>query len=211
MEDQTSSEILRREIVTQSEAEAADILKQAQVEVSRILNDAEKEAEKYTADVIRKADSAAEGIQRRILSGVHLEVKKRKLRSRETIIRQLFQQLNQRLETFRHDSAYLNVLEQLVIEGVLAVNDDSLHLECGDVEAKLLSPQMLQSITEKVQKETGRTIAITVSPQTGRDGGVVVAAKNGRTRFDNRFSARIKRNLDVLRLKVVQAVFENEE
>ena len=210
MEGQTSSDILCKEINAQSKAEAETILEQAEKEAAKIIKEAEKQADKTIAEWVQKAESSAEGIQRRILSGVHLEVKKQALRSREVIIQSIMQNLLKKLDAFREEPPYLDVLKQWIQEGAMAVDGEAYELECGEIEHNLITKSVLDELAGELKKLKQSDVTLRLSNIIHKEGGVVVVHADGRTRFDNRFSARIKRDENALRLKIMNTVFENE-
>lgn len=197
------SKILQKEIREQSETEAAVIMEQAEKEAERILDQARSEAEKIQSEMLRKAEKQAESIRKRILSGVHLEIKKQNLQAREEMLSQLFQLVQEKLERFRKSPKYASALENMIIEGALALGSEKPELVVGDVEKKLLSKQMLIKIEKHLAKE-GLKVQLSLSDQKLNEGGVVVISSDGRARFDNRFSARIRRNQDAMRVLAIK-------
>ena len=206
-EENTPSKILQEEIREQSEAEASVILEQAEIEAKRIVGEAESEAQKIRSDLIIKAKAQAEGIRKRILSSVHLEIKKKNLQAREEMLLKLFQIVQEKLEHFRKSPEYGSFLEAMIIEGVLALGNEDLHISAGDIERKLLSKQFLSRIVQHFEKE-GRKINLMLSDEKIDQGGVIVTSMDGRVRFDNCFSARIRRNQDDMRLLAIKKITE---
>ncbi len=204
-EESTASKKLQEEIREQSEAEAAVILEQAEKEAGRIIGDAESEAQKIRSGLIKKAKTEAEGIRKRILSSVHLEIKKQNLKAREEMLSKLFLLVQEKLEQFRKSPDYGSFLETAVIEGALALGFENLSILTGDVERKLLSKQSLNRIVKQLDQE-GRKVKLLLSDEKIDEGGVIVASQDGRARFDNRFSARIRRNLDEMRLLAIKKI-----
>jgi V/A-type H+-transporting ATPase subunit E len=206
-EESTPSKILQEEIREQSEAEASAILEQAEIEAKRIVGEAESEARKIQSDLIKKAEAQAEGIRKRILSSVHLEIKKQNLRAREEMLLKLFQIVQEKLEHFRKSQEYGSFLEAMIVEGVLALGVEDIHVIAGDSERKLLSKQFLSRIVQHFEKE-GKKINLVLSDEKIDQGGVIVTSADGRTRLDNRFSARIRRNQDAMRLLAIKKISE---
>jgi V/A-type H+-transporting ATPase subunit E len=206
-EENTPSKILQDEIREQSEAEASVILEQAEKEAGRIIGDAESEARKIRSDLIKKAETKAEGIRRRILSSVHLEIKKQNLMAREEMLSKLFQLVQEKLEQFRKSSEYGSFLETAVIEGALALGFENLRILAGEIEQKLLSKSFLDRIVKQLDQE-GRKVILSLSDEKIDEGGVIVTSEDGRARFDNRFSARIRRNQDEMRLLAIKKITE---
>ena len=199
-EESKPSKILREEIRGQSETEAAVILEQAEKEAERIIGEAESEAQKIRSGLIKKAEIQAEGVRKRILSSVHLEIKKQNLQAREEMLLKLFELVQEKLEQFRKSPEYGSFLEAMIIEGALALGFENLH-----IERKLLSRPFLDKIEKNIDKED-RKVNLSLSDEKIDEGGVIVTTEDGRARFDNCFSARIHRNQDEMRLLAIKKI-----
>ena len=203
-----SSDILRREIREQSENDASGILEQAEKDARRVLSDAGTHAEKVKKEIRNGAEARAEGVRRRILSGLHLEMKRQTLRAREDATARIFDAVKERLDAFRRDKGYPPFLEKLLVEGVIALEGSAFSLKAGEVERKHLTKKRLEQIQEKIETQSGRKVVLKVAEDTLDEGGVVVVSSDGRMFFDNRFSARMDRMEAELRLEVVKRVME---
>ena len=197
---------MQKEIQAQSEKEAETILGQAEREAQQILNNAQKEADSIKADMIRKAEAQAEGIRKKILSGVRLDVKKQNLRIREELLSKIFEQVKEKIETLRQTKAYEGYLKELVIEGVMAIDAERMRVLPGNVEKKLLSEATVKQIIGEIQKRTGRKTKLSVVDQPLPEGGVVLISEDERMLFDNRFSARMQRMQSQMRLEAMKRV-----
>lgn len=202
--EHSSSDVLRKEIREQSEAEAAAILEQAEKESRGILDEAKAESEKVKADILRKAEVQAEAVRRRIVSGVHLEIKRQALRTREELLSKIFQAVKERLEGLRKTKAYEPFLKKMIVEGVLALDAELVEVMAGDVEKKHITRQFLSQLEKEVRKQGGKEVKLRLSEQTFPEGGVVLISSDGRMKFDNRFSARMERLEREMRLEAVK-------
>ncbi len=206
MEEQKStSEVLRREIVRQSGDEARSLVGQAEKERAEVLARAEAEAGKIRTETLRKATAQADALRKRILSGVHLEAKKQDLRAREEAVRRIFALVREKLDAFRKTKEYGPFLKSLLVEGVLALDGTEFTVTAGDVEAGLLTKDMLASALAEIEKG-GKRAVLSLSKDILPEGGVVVSSKDGRTRFDNSVTARMKRNQDAMRTVAAKAL-----
>jgi V/A-type H+-transporting ATPase subunit E len=205
-EQRSSSGILQKEIESQSTREAEEILGQAEREAHRILENARREAEKIRAETLRKAEVQAEGIRRKILSSVHLEVKNQALRTREELLSKIFQDVVKKLDALRQKKGYDEYLKKFIIEGILALDTDKIRILSGDVEKKRLNDAMIAQIKKDVKKQTGRTVLFTVADQVLPESGVVIVSADERMLFDNRFSTRMRRLENTLRLEAIKRV-----
>jgi V/A-type H+-transporting ATPase subunit E len=207
VEDQhPTSEVLRKEIRNQSDDEAASILEQAKKESDKILSDAEKEARKIKTELLKKAELQANGIRKRILSGVHVEIKRQNLRAREELISKVFQMVAKRLDAFRQSDTYIVFIRKMVKEGVLALDADEFRILHGNVEKQRLTKKILSEMEKELSIETGRKVKLVLSDQVLPEGGVVLISSDERMLFDNRFSARMERMEDEMRLVVMKRV-----
>ena len=210
-ENTESSDILKKEIQTQSKVEAEGILEQAKREAALILEDARKEAEKIKNDLLKKAKVQADGIRQKILSGVHLEINKQALQDREELLSKLFQAVEKKINQFRQSDSYLSFLKKLVLEGIMALGEGKILVLPGELEKKLLTKKVLSQIEKEAYEKYGRKVVLSLSNQILTEGGVVLETFDGKTRFDNRFSARIKRVENDMRLVAVRKVIGNHE
>jgi len=212
MEDPiASSEELRKEIQEQSQTEAEAILRQAEKEARKIMENAQAEAEKVRSNILKKAEMQAEAVRRRIFSSVHLEIKRKILEDREALLSRLFQKVEDKLNTFRTHRDYVAFLKKLLMEGVLALDAEALRILAGEIEKKLLTRKVLSEIEKEMASKKGKTVTLSLSDETLTEGGVVLVSSDGRTKFDNRFSTRMERMKDEMRVFAMKRVIESRE
>jgi len=212
MEDPiASSEELRKEIQEQSQTEAEAILRQAEKEARKIMENAQAEAEKVRSNILKKAEMQAEAVRRRIFSSVHLEIKRKILEDREALLSRLFQKVEDKLNTFRTHRDYVAFLKKLLMEGVLALDAEALRILAGEIEKKLLTRKVLSEIEKELASKKGKTVTLSLSDETLTEGGVVLVSSDGRTKFDNRFSTRMERMKDEMRVFAMKRVIESRE
>ncbi len=203
--NQSSSEILLQEIQTQSQTEADAIIEQAQKEAEQVRKQSEKEAEQIRHDMLQKAETQAENIRRKILSGVHLEVKKQTLRLRETTISKIVDAIRQKAEALRQSPEYLSNLKDMVLEGVQALDSNAIEIIPGNIERKLLTDDELKKIVNESKKSD---LKLALSKDTLEESGIIIESEDGRTRYDNRFEAKLKRNNDTIRLTILKEIMD---
>jgi len=207
MESQNAScDVLRREIIAQSKNEAEGILEQANKERDQLILQSQKEADEIHRNALKRAEDEAHFIQKKILSSVHLEVKKQQLRIREGIIIQMMDQIGKKLNDFRKDPDYSEFLKDSIVEAAAALKTDQVQLKVGNIEKEKLKQGLLKEAEHRIQKGINRNIKLTIMKETLNDGGVLAVSIDGRTRYDNSFSAQVKRHEEEIRLTIVQDV-----
>jgi vacuolar-type H+-ATPase subunit E/Vma4 len=207
---QASSDVLRKEILEQSKSEAEEILAQARKECERLLKQAAKEAEEIRAKALHDGLTQAQGIERKILSNVHLEIKKQQLKGREETLRRMIQAVAEKLEQFRRKPEYRQFLGDSIVEAVQALNGDSIHLRVDDIEKEWLKKGLLKETEQMIRDRTGRTVNLMLESEPLGSGGVLAVSEDKRTRYDNSFIAQIRRQEDKIRLSIIKSVFKDQ-
>jgi vacuolar-type H+-ATPase subunit E/Vma4 len=212
MEEQKASfKKLRHEIVSRAEEEADRILKQAEKDTQAILDKARAQAEAFREEQLRQAGLQAEATEKRVLSGVHLERKRRNLQMREQVVGRVLERVRERFEEFRKSPKYGKVLESWILEGIQALDGKEFRIVPGDVERRMLKPALLRDLEKRAAGDSGKKLTLGISEETHSETGVVVAASDGSMRFDNRLSARLDRMMNTIRLIVMKHVLQETE
>lgn len=196
-------ELLCRAISEEGRKEAERILSQAHEEAQRTLSEALQIAEQDAAEEIHRRRSSAHAEAKRIVDSAELEARKRIIASREEIVREVFDALRKRLETFTTDPSYGDFLVTALIEGVERLSGNAFIAE--------LSAQDLELVRKKVQewaKDKGFTVELRSSPSIG--GGVRVYSSDGRKLYDNSLAARLKRSDTDIRQEIWRNLFGAE-
>jgi len=204
----SSSDILCQEISKESQTEAEEILEQARRDAAQREKEAQTEAGRIEAEIMSRASAQADALKRRILSSLHLEIKNQKIRAREAFLMKLFGLVRQRLEAFRSSEEYPDFIRESVQEGALALGMDSIEIVSGEKEKAIISPELLRKIEAEIKKVSDRAVSLSLSRETLNEGGVVLMSRDGRVRFDNSLSARMKRVQDPMRLLAVKTLVD---
>ncbi|MCD6116657.1 hypothetical protein J7K93_06565 [bacterium] len=198
-------ELLISSIISEAKLKAEKIVDSAEKESESIISKAEKEAELKKKEAFNKAASEEEKIKRRLLSGVHLEIKQRLLKEREALINRVIDALLQKLDKLVEHEIYIDILKGFILEGVKSLDTDKVVVCGGSAEKKLLSHEMLKKIEKYVKDKEKREVSLKFSDDLMKSGGVLLRTVNGERSFDNRFPARIERILPELRLEIVKS------
>ncbi|RKY80671.1 hypothetical protein DRQ07_05300, partial [candidate division KSB1 bacterium] len=130
--------LLIKTITDDAKKQAEQIIADAEKDAELIIKKAKKQAEQIKAQAEKKADSEAELIKRRILSGVHLEIKQDLLREREKLINRVIDSVLEKLDKLRTSKTYADILESLIVEGAAALGTERILICSGEAEKKIL-------------------------------------------------------------------------
>ncbi len=206
MESQyASSDVLRKEILEQSQSEAEGIAEQAEKERSRLLTQAKKDAEAEKQNILKEAREQADAIRKKVLSTVHLDVKKQNLKLREKTVSRIVSEVRSRLDEFRKSPEYKDVLKVWSIEAVSAIQGEEIRLQAAEPEKAILK-SLLGEITDRISKNNNRRVSLKIDETPLKEGGVIAMSSDGRMRFDNSFTALLRRKEDEMRLTIMKEV-----
>ncbi|MFP4374233.1 MAG: V-type ATP synthase subunit E [Spirochaetaceae bacterium] len=166
--------------------------------VQRVKDDAVSEAKKRIEEINRRTDAEISRAQRRgelarrreVLAGVQR-------RARERIV-----------EMSREGSdAYRQAMIGWIVEGVLGLEGTELTVSASAGETGLLD-ELLEEAQRTARVRSGREVSLTAAAVPhGGSPGVVVSSPDGRTLYDNRVDARIRRHEAETRRLVYEILF----
>jgi vacuolar-type H+-ATPase subunit E/Vma4 len=189
-------------------------------EVKSILAEAEKQAaekRKYgrkkvddlLADARVRAEEQAEAIRRKVLSEVELEVKRRSLQIRDRVMQEIMARVETQLKTRIGDPDYPTILRDWIVEAVRGLAVEEAQLNASAAERELLTPDLLQDVSERVKQLAGRELKLVLADAAAlEDQGVLVTAADGRMAFNNQVKTRMLRMRRKIHMLIHQALFE---
>ncbi len=197
-------ELLISEIKEQSRREIEEINKQVEKERLDTINKARKQGENIKSELMNEAKQKCEELKRKILSGVHLEIKKKNLENQEKLISKFNTEIWKRLNEFRNSNDYKQILKEWIIEGTLIIDRNDLVLTVGKIEKKIINKNYLQKVTDTIQDQHSRMVTFNIVDEVLGEGGVIISDFKRKVSFDNSFSARMRRKQDEIRLLIVE-------
>lgn len=189
--------IEEEKILQDAETQAAEKRKYAQKKIESLLNEAEE-----------KAREQAEIVKKKIISGVELEVKRRSMRTQDSIVRDIMTRVEKKFESMVDDPNYRDVLIDWMTEAAIGLDAESAEVNASEKERRKINPELLSDVGRKVHKLTSKQVTLTLSDaQPLKSQGVVLTAADGRTAFNNQVKTRMLRRQRDIRAKVYDALF----
>jgi vacuolar-type H+-ATPase subunit E/Vma4 len=202
---QNSSDVIIKEIREQCRSEIATIEEQTAADLASRQKEIDGEVSRIQEALLKDAEIQAMGIRRKILSGLHLEIKKQAMNTREVLISRILEMLGKKITEFRKGQEYGPWLEKAVLQGVQVLEGDEVRILAPEIERKWLNQGTLARI-EKGLKSQGRTVRLTLDSEVPTGEGVVLFSNDGRTCFDSRFQASAERLRDRMRLMIIKTM-----
>ena len=192
MNGENADEICSR-IREESSEEAQLLLGKAHKERERILSEASGEATARIQSILLSAEKEAELKRERIFSTIAIEKRRVSLESRSNAIADVIAAVKREADLFRGGKEYVKFLREAILEGIRIIDDKKAQVFYSHLDEGSIS--QIKDLFVEFKKSDFAEI------------GVIVQSWDGRLLFDNRFSARLKRDYDEIYMKLLKEVF----
>lgn len=170
-------------LLADARAQAAEKKKYAQQKIDSILDEARS-----------KAAEQAESIKRKAISGVELEIKRRSLQVRDSLIQNITDRVEKRLSAMIDGPDYRTVLTNWIVEAAIGLDAEAATVNASQRERPLIDTAMLDQARQAVLSKTGKSVTLTLSDAPPLKGqGVVLTSRDGRMAFNNQVRTRMLR------------------
>ena len=186
-----------------------EIISEAEKNKKLKLEDAQRKAKDTSESITKKAELQAKAELSKYEASAKLKSKYQMLNAKETLIKDVLQQVQENMEGIVSKAEYKKILSNLIVDGCTALEDDKLELIFPDGYG---SKSEISEIEKEVAKKRGKKISLSISKDTIRSkGGVIVRTLDGTKWVDNTFEARKERFENTIRDKVAEILFPNEK
>lgn len=209
VENQSVEEICNR-IREDGHKEADSILDKAERTAAEIIGKGEKERDEVVEDILSKARDKGELERRRLLSGVHIEMKRARLKIREEVISSIMEKVEKSLAEARERAEYRETLKGLVLEGISALGGKAFSIYVDSRDAALARKEVVPAVKAALSGETDNIEDIEVKElEKASLGGARIGVPGGKVIYDNTFEARMYRLRDDIRNIIFEEVFQS--
>ncbi|HHX01220.1 MAG TPA: hypothetical protein GX739_00975 [Firmicutes bacterium] len=194
-------EQLTNKILEDAKLQADRTIKQAQEEAQSILDQARKRTEAQCDKIITDAQQQAEELKERLMSVAELNARKERLRVKQELIGQAFDQALERLCSLPEDQ-YFALLADLI---TMASTTGAETIVLAERDLKRLPPDFVANVNDKV-KTKNRPGSMSLAQESAPiKGGFVLKA--GKVSVNHSFEAVLKQNYDHLAMEVASLLF----
>ena len=169
--------------------------------VQRVKDDAGSEAKKRIEEINRRTDAEINRAQRR-----------GELARRRDVLAAVQRRARERIVGMSREGsdAYRQAMIGWIVEGALGLEGTELSVSVAAGETGLLD-ELLEEAQRSVREVGGRDVSLTAAVEPhGGSPGVVVSSPDGRTIYDNRVDARIRRHETEIRRLVYEILFSDD-
>ncbi len=177
-----------------AEEEAAAILREAEEAAAARRRSFEAWKERERAEWQKKEEAEMLKGDERLESRVRMERKKIGLQAREQLIEELESRAMHRMEELSTGEDYPKVLAGWILEGALALGENSIILRGTTWELDIMNDDFLKGVSRRYHSITGSDVAFTAdASRPGAVPGILLESADGRISYDNRIPARFSR------------------
>lgn len=200
------------DIEADARLEAEGILKEAQDRAAQKRTQGQRQIESILNDARKQAQDQAQAVKRTMLSAVELEVKRRSMRARDLVMRQILDRAEKKLSSLIGDADYRAVLIGWMTEAAVGLGAKSAQVNASQAERPLIDDQMLSEVREKLRARTGGEVGLSMSSAPPLPSqGIVLTAADGRTAFNNQVPTRMLRHHREIRKLIYDILFTDRE
>ena len=193
-------------------AEQKKILNEAQTQAAEKKKYSEKKNKSLLDEARTKAQEQAEAAKKKIISTAEREVKRRSMRLRDALMQDIMDRVEKKLASMTGDEDYRSVLTGWLTEAAIGLDAKSAQVNASSEERKLIDDKMLSEVTERVHKQTGSQVELTLSDSEPLNyQGIVLTAADGRTAFNNQVKTRMLRNRREIQTLIYNTLFADDQ
>lgn len=184
-----SAEKIIEQIKKDAEQEVKQILSDAEKQAEHLINEVKQQAEKEAESILSDGQKQSENIRKIRVSQAHQEAKRDIMNAREEIIEECFNRAKEKLVSLP-DEEYEKIVTQLIKQG-----------------SKKIPGSYVLLTTRELDKKIARKQNIPVKGTVNASGGVILQSEDGNLQVDNTFEGILKREKDLIRVKVGKLLF----
>ena len=169
---------------------------------------ARQKAETIRKETDRKAETQSEAVRRSILSGIAVELKRKKMTVQDSLLKEILSRVRASLSAAIGTPGYREILIGWIVEAATGLDADAARVNASSAELQQIDTEMLQEAIDRSTAHRHRPVTLSLStdpPLTGQ--GVIVTASDGRTAFNNQVETRIRRIDSRIRSLVYDRLF----
>jgi len=180
--------LLCRAIREKGQKEAGEILSRAREQANHILQEAKENTQRDLEEHVSQERQSAYQQTQQVVSAAELKAGKQVMITRQTLLREVFEEAEKRLSALRDEPGYPNILRLLAIHAISSIPEGHCWIQVREKDLGLFSQDMLIDLSKK----TGHAVELLPEPAK-INGGCLAFGANKKVLVDFSFDALLKR------------------
>ncbi len=194
------------EILREASEQAAGIVSAAKKEAITILHAARFTAKEEEERDTKEAQARGKRVYEEVLMDGKTKARKEALQKREETINEVFREVEKKLQKYVLSKKYKGDLIRLAINSCKKLGSNKIAIYANERDARVL--KKAQKRITRALSTKGATASISFGKPIQAIGGVRVATADRKVEIDDTFEGRMRRDFDILRVKVARLLFE---
>jgi vacuolar-type H+-ATPase subunit E/Vma4 len=195
-------------IEADANAEVQGIVKEAQRQAAEKIKYFDDKVKSLLEDAQKQAGQQAETVNKKMISGIKLEMKRSLMRVQQAVIEEIMGKVERKFQSMIDSEGYRAILADWITEASIGLGAESALINASEKERTLIDEKLIRDVTEKVLAETGRKVTLQLTSEAPlKLQGVVLTAVDGRTAFNNQLRTRIARKERDIQLMIYKSLF----
>ncbi len=194
---------MAEEVLREASERATAMIAAAKKEAATILDAARFTAREEEARELKEAQVKGWRAYEEVMAKGRIEVKKVALQRREEVMNEVFREAEEKLRKYAASNKYRGDLVRLAIGSCKKLGTGQVLISANERDLRVL---------RRARARIARALLVEVAGVSFGEpiqaiGGVRVTSADGRIEIDDTFDCRLRRELDVMRVKVARLLF----
>lgn len=201
MPAEKGARLIADEIVREAREKASEIFEAVRREAKTILDAARFGVKEKEEQLMAEARVRGKSIYEEMLAEGRMRAKKEVLRRREELLNEVFEEAEKELRAYAASKGYESDLIKITVDACKRLGSGSVVICANKRDLGLLKRR-----EEELSREAGA--AVSFGEPIPTIGGVKVRALDGTIEVDSTLEGKMKRDFEVLRVRVAKLLFE---
>jgi len=162
-------ELIVKEIIEDARKEADRLVEDAKKRAEEKIMFAKSQAESIVNEAKKKADEQINILQKRYISFIELETKKRRMKLRESVFNMVIEKVKQRLRKIINEPEYRSILKRWIYEAAVGLYENEAIIRTSNEEINMIDDRMLKEIEEKLNENEKLEVKLRVDSKRCKD------------------------------------------
>ena len=200
------TQLMVEEILQEAKEQAASVVSAAKKEATTILHAARFTAKEEEEREVKEAQARGKRVYEEVLMDGKTKSRKEALQKREETINEIFKEVEKKLQKHASSKKYQGDLIRLAIDSCKKLGSNKIVIYANERDLRVLK-RAQKKITRALSTK-GATTNVSFGKPIQAIGGVKVATADRKVEIDDTFEGRMRRDFDILRVKVARLLFE---
>jgi len=194
------------DILKEAKKKAAEVIQTAEREAATMRDAARLGAKEEEEHKLKEALTRGKQVYEEVMAEGRMKAKKEMLQKKEGLIGDVFKEAEERLRAHVASKRYKEDIARIALSACRKLGSGDVVVRANRRDLKLL-----ESFKEQMARELSggeKTVNISFGEPIQAIGGVRVGTPDGKVEIDDTFEGRMRREFEVIRVKVAKVLFE---